>query len=133
MFSVKDIAALASKLFVPFFAAAFIADGVGAEIVDELPNQSALAALVLLSFFFAFVIYMAFVAFIDPIVVWLDSFLPETDLMSVMVLVGFFCIVIGLLGLSSVVPDLPKSPLNLYWHLGLLSYGFSLINRSGRL
>jgi hypothetical protein len=89
--------------------------------------------LALLAFFFAFAIYTVFVAVIDPIVVRLDCLLPETDAMSIMLLLGFFCVILGLLGFSFIVPDLPKSPLNLFWHLGLLSYGFFLINRSGRL
>jgi hypothetical protein len=133
VFSIKDIAALASRLFVPFFAAALVVEGFWAEVVNELPYESELAALALRFLFFTTFLYIAFVAFVDPFVVWLDGLLPETDLVSIMLLVGFVCVAVGLYGLSFAVPDLPKSPLHLFWHLGFLSYGSSLIIHSGRV
>jgi hypothetical protein len=51
------------------------------------------------------------------------------ELMPLPVIVGFICLGFGLYGVGSLIPalDLPASPLNIFWHLGALCYGFFLL------
>ncbi len=45
--------------------------------------------------------------------------------------VGLTCITAGLFVVEVVIPGLPPSPLNPFWHLGLLCYGVGLIELWG--
>lgn len=133
----RTIAAL-SILVIPFFTAALIADGafhsMGASLIDLFGSDSLIVKLFIWTLRFlilAAITYTAMVI-IDPIIVRLSKLLPETDEISIMAWIGFACIAAGLFALGFVVDGLPKSPLNPFWHFGLLSYGLSLVNRSGR-
>jgi hypothetical protein len=52
------------------------------------------------------------------------------ELMPLPLVVGLICLAFGLYGASAILfptLDLPKSPVNLFWHLGFLAYGFFLL------
>ncbi|MDD5330266.1 MAG: hypothetical protein PHX38_09695 [Sulfuricella sp.] len=139
MFAIKDLENLknlAAILVIPFLAAAYICDGaleiVRDPILDWLRNNDA-AALTLLGWAAWFLIVIGlitlFVALIDFAIVWLHVNVGDA---YVMAWFGFACITAGLFILSPALPNLPNSPLNPFWHLGLLCYGFSLVDRSAK-
>jgi hypothetical protein len=50
------------------------------------------------------------------------------DLLPVLWWIGLTCITAGLFVAGFVIPGLPQSPLNPFWHLGLLCYGIVLFD-----
>lgn len=139
MFAIKDLESiknLAAILVIPFFAAAYVSDGaletLHDPLLDWLRNHDSAA---IKSFGWAvwFLIVVALVtvtfAVFDYCVVWLHVQLGDT---YVMAWLGFACLTAGIFVLSFVMPGLPKSPLNPLWHLAILCYGFSLVDRASK-
>jgi hypothetical protein len=50
------------------------------------------------------------------------------EYLTVLLWIGLTCITAGLFVAGFVIPGLPQSPLNPFWHLGLLCYGIVLID-----
>ncbi len=139
MFAIKDLESiknLASVLVIPFFTAAYISDEKLKAIQDPLLNwlrNSDSASISIFGWAVWFLIIVAVVtaalAIFDNGVVWLHVQLGDK---YVMAWFGFACLTAGLFLLSFIVPELPKSPLNPFWHLALLCYGFSLVDRASK-
>lgn len=139
MFAIKDLESiknLATILVIPFFAAAYVSDGALETLRDPLldwlrNNDSNVIQTIGWGIWFLIVVALVTFAFatFDYCVVWLHVQLGDT---YVMAWFGFSCLTAGVLVLSFVMPGLPKSPLNPLWHLALLCYGFSLIERASK-
>lgn len=137
MFAVKDLEStknLAAVLVIPLFTAAYISDGaleaIRDPVLDWLRNHSSSVVRVCGWAFWLLVVggIVTFVlCAIDKCIVWLHV---RVGGVYVMAWFGFTCISAGLFILSLALPSLPKSPLNPLWHLALLCYGFTLVDRS---
>lgn len=71
----------------------------------------------------------AVLVILDVAILWLHG---QTGDSVVMPWLGFASITLGVFALSYASDKVPASPLNLFWHLGFLAYGFSLISRASR-
>jgi len=139
MIAVKDLESLkhiAARLFIPFFAAALLSDG-GIGFLNDQTLQvgvnSPVFAIKIASWTIGFMMAVAVVAFatliIDQSVIWIHV---RTGDKIVMPWVGFASLTCGLFIFSNVFPNMPKSPLNPFWHLGFLAYGTTLIDRAAK-
>lgn len=139
MFAIKDLESiknLGAILVIPLFAAAYISDGaleiVRDPMLDWLRNQDS-AAIKTFGWAIGLLIIVALVTFaiaiFDSCVAWLHV---KLDAIYFMAWFGFACLTAGIFVLSFVIPGLPQSPINPLWHLGLLCYGFSLVDRASK-
>jgi hypothetical protein len=127
----KDIEALkniAPYISVPLFVIACIRAGFLQESFSEIENETAVLALQVI--FYTIGIYFAYMEitrFIFRYATYGNT--HSIELMPLPVIVGFICLGFGLYGVGSLIPalDLPASPLNIFWHLGALCYGFFLL------
>lgn len=133
IFALKDIESLknlASTLTIPFFAAACILDVGLQAALDTLKNIShPLVQIGVCGFWLFIVVALVSMIFllIDNAIVWLHV---ATGDRLVMLWVGFTSITAGIFICCYMLPKMPASPLNLFWHLGLLTYGLSLVSRA---
>lgn len=140
-FAVKDLASLrnlAHILVIPFFAAAYVSGGaaaVGADPVIRWLQSSSITWLRnsgwILWFLCAVGITAVTFFLVDEGLQWVTEHVKVRLISHLLApLISFACLTAGLFVLSYSVPTLPRSPFNPFWHLGLLCYGFSLIDRS---
>lgn len=139
MFAIKDVESiknLAAILTIPLFAAAYVSDGaletIRDPVLDWLRNND-IQSIKLFGWVVWFLIVVAIVTFVfsavDFGIIWLHVWLDNSYFMA---WVGFSCITAGLLVLSIALPGLPQRPINPLWHLALLCYGFSLVDRAAK-
>jgi hypothetical protein len=139
MFAIKDLESIkniAGILTIPFFSAAYVSDGamdtIRDPVLDWLRNHHS-TIISNCGWFIWFLVVVAVVtvvfAVVDYAIVWLHVRLGDT---YVMPWLGFTCLTAGIFVLSFALPNIPKSPLNPLWHIALLCYGFSLIDRASK-
>ena len=139
MFAIKDLESLnnlAHILVIPFFAAAYITDGAWQTLHDPLfdwlRNHDAIA-IKTIGWAACLLIVVAFAAaaflLVDAAIVWLHV---RSGDHYVMAWAGFACLTAGLFVFAVVLPGIPQSPLNPFWHLALLCYGLSLVERAAK-
>ena len=132
MMSLKDIESLknlAGILSIPFFAIACVADGFLIQMVTEFPLENKVIPLIL-RFTIAVIMVFLVQVLVTPYILMLGPKPGTIDLMPFPVAFAFICIAVGLYGFGSLIPDLklPPSPLNVFWHLGILSYGLLILS-----
>ena len=130
----ESIKKLATVLVIPFFAAAYIADGASQTVTDPVldwfRNHDSSAIRGTGWFLWLFVVVMLVtmtVAAVDWVIQWLDLRLEGVFIAFA---VAISCLTAGVFVLNVFIPEVPKSPLNPLWHIGMLCYGFNLLNRS---
>jgi len=139
MLAIKDLESLkniAVVVVIPLFAAAYVADGGINQIKDPilswLRNNPYISIKIVgwaISFLWVVGIIAIALALIDFVLVWIDV---NTGMELFLPWAGFACLTAGLFVFSHFIAGLPESPLNPFWHLGLISYGFTLIDRSAK-
>lgn len=134
MFGIKDLDVLkklSSVLAIPLIVAAYFSDTFLKNIQDPLYVWANSLPFPILTFFgrivWAFIVVFFSIfcyASLDYIVRKIDV---NTDVLELPMILGIFLVAVGLMGGSAFVQGLPKSPLNIFWHLSFLCYGFSLL------
>jgi hypothetical protein len=137
VFAIKDLESiknLAAILVIPFFAAAYVSENASNTFRDSLfnsVNNIEVTAIKLLGYagWLLFVVFIAMLLFaiLDAGIVWIHIKTYKTFFMPI---IGFTCLTVGIFVLSFAWSSLPKSPLNPFWHIALICYGFTLVDRS---
>jgi hypothetical protein len=128
--SVKEIESLkniAPFVCVPLFAIVCVKSGFLAEMS---PENEAISLIIRFSIF-SVLSLMAYVL-ITPYIFRYATYGNHSsiELMPLPAVIGFSGITLGLYGVGALIPalGLPQSPLDIFWHLGFLTYGFILLS-----
>lgn len=131
--SIKNISAI---ICTPLIAAALITDGILIhDIAAELTwlTESSLSILRISGWAISLMITVAtvIIAFFifDSLIVWIHVKLGD---IYVMPFIAMTLLTAGLFVLSILIPNIPKSPLNPFWHMAFIAHGFNLIDRAGK-
>jgi len=127
MRDVESLKNIAPFVCVPLFAIACVKS----EFLIDMPIENEAIALGIRFSIFAVLSYLAFfeiTRFIFRYATYGSS--QGIELMPLPLIICFICIAFGLYGVGTLIPalDLPQAPLNIFWHLGFLSYGFILLS-----
>lgn len=143
MLGLKDIETLKSLsaiLCIPLFAAAYIAsssqsfslENQDALIKFFLDNSSHNLQLVGKTLYVVISVIITTVAFFifDYLAIWIEV---RTNGLRFFFWLGIIFLTAGLFIFSYIAPNqFPKSPLNPFWHMAFLAYGFTLLERSAQ-
>ena len=141
MFAIKDLDSIkthAVVLIIPFLAAAYVSDSQTQTFTDPMQEWlriHATAGLISVlgwaSWLFVVVAVVSTALFLlHAVLVWLDLRFKEGFLLA---WTGMTLIAAGVFLLTFVVPSVPKSPLNPFWHLAFLCYGFTLLEINSKV
>lgn len=139
MLSIKDfesIKNISTIICIPFIAAALITDGILInDIAAELIwlTESSFSAIKIIGWALSLIttVTIAALAFciFDLLIVEIHVSLGNRYILP---LIAMTLLTAGLFVLSILMPNIPKSPLNPFWHMAFIAYGFNLIDRAGK-